>query len=223
LNLLTEIILLVRKDLLLEWRQKYAFYGALLYLGCTVFVCYLSVGLHGNSISALTWNALFWIILLFAAINAIAKSFIQEGKGRILYYYMLASPQAIILAKIIYNTLLMLFLSLAALGIYSVVLDNPVQNDLLFFINVVLGAIGFASTFTLTSGIASKAGNNGTLMAVLSIPLILPMLLLLMKISKNAIDGLDFDVSSNAILMLIAINFMIVSLSYLLFPYLWRS
>lgn len=213
----------MKKDLLLERRQKYAFFGVLLYLGCTVFVCYLSIGLRGNSISPLTWNALFWIILLFSAINAVSKSFVQENKGRNLYYYLLASPQAIILAKIIYNSVLMVILSLMGLAIYSLVLDNPVQDHLLFAINTLLGAIGFASTLTLVSGIAAKAGNNGTLMAVLSIPIVIPMLLLLMKVSKNAIDGLDRESSLDEIVILAAINLMVGSLSYILFPYLWRS
>jgi heme exporter protein B len=223
LTIFYEIIHLIKKDVLLEWRQKNAFYGIFLYLGCTIFVCYLSVGMRGNTISPLTWNALFWIILLFTSLNAVAKGFFQEGKGRILYYYMIATPQAIILAKIAYNTVLLTLLALAALGIYSVVLDNPVGNHLLFIVNVVLGAAGFATTFTLLSGIASKAGNNGALMAVLSIPIIIPMLLLLMKVSKNAIDGLDFDTCWHELVLLMAINFMVVSLSYILFPYLWRS
>lgn len=221
--MIRQIFYLIKKDLLLELRQKYAFFGILLYLVSTVFVCYLSLKLKAASISALTWNAVFWIILLFASINAIAKSFIQESKGRNLYYYFLASPQAIILAKIIYNSFLMIGLSVTGFLIYSIVLDNPVQDNFIFFINIILGALGFASTFTLISAIASKAGNNGTLMAVLSIPIIIPLILLLMKVSKNAIDGLDAASSYDEIIMMIALNFMIVSLSYILFPYLWRS
>jgi heme exporter protein B len=49
------------------------------------------------------------------------------------------------------------------------------------------------------------------------------MLLMLMKVSKNAMDGLDWASSSDEILTLLAINAIVVSLSYVLFPYLWRS
>ena len=223
MNLFNEVIHLIKKEILLEWKQKNAFYSIFLYLGCTIFVCYLSVSLRGNSISPLTWNALFWIILLFTSLNAVAKSFAQENKSRFVYYYLIAQPQSIIISKIIYNSILLSFLGLIALSLYSLVLENPVENEQLFILNVFLGSLVFATTFTLLSGIASKAGNSTTLMAVLSIPIIIPMLLLLMKISKNAIDGLDFDTSSPEIFMLIAINFMVVSLSYILFPYLWRS
>jgi heme exporter protein B len=221
--LIKEISALIQKELLLEWRQKYAFNGILLYLGSTVFVCYLSFAVKGNSLQASTWNALFWIIILFTSVNAIAKSFIQERPGRMLYYYSIASPQGIIISKILYNSLLMLVLSLLGFLFYSMVLGNPVQDKGLFIINISLGAIGFSTTLTMISGIASKANNSSSLMAILSIPIIIPMLLLLIKISKNAIDGLERSVSSDDLLILGAVNVMVAALSYILFPYLWRS
>src|SRR5690606_8784268 len=108
-----EILYLIQKDLVLEWRQKYAFNGMLLYVGSTVFVCYLSFGLRQFSAdSGPIWNALLWIILLFTSVNAIAKSFMQENRGRLLYFYSIVSPQGVILAKIVYNTLLMLLLAI---------------------------------------------------------------------------------------------------------------
>jgi heme exporter protein B len=102
-------------------------------------------------------------------------------------------------------------------------LGNPVQDNTLFLGNIMLGAIGFSTTLTMISGIASKAGNNSVLMAILSFPVIIPMLLMLMKISKNAMDGLERAASMDEMLTLIAINMIVITLSYILFPYLWRS
>ena len=221
--MLRPIISLLKKDILLEWRQRYAINGILLYVACTVFICYLSIGIKTNKISPLTWNAILWIVLLFASVNAVAKSFLQEKSGRMLYYYTLASPQAIILSKIIYNTVLLLLLSTIAYLFYSTVLGNPVQDRSLFFINILIGSVGFSTTFTMISAIASKADNSSTLMTILGFPIIIPMLLLLMKISKNAIDGLALSVSYNGLIILCALNVMMVALAYILFPYLWRS
>ncbi|QMU31419.1 heme exporter protein CcmB [Adhaeribacter radiodurans] len=218
-----EVSYLVQKDFLLELRQKYAFNGMLLYVGSTVFVCYLSFRLRFANLEVPVWNALFWIILLFTSVNAIAKSFIQENRGRLLYYYSLVSPQGIILAKIVYNTVLMLVLALICYVFYAIVLGNPVQDDALFLLTIVLGALGFSTSLTMISSIAAKASNSSTLMAVLSFPVIIPMLLMLMKLSKNAIDGLDRSVSVDELLTLLAINLIVVSVSYVLFPYLWRS
>ncbi|SFF39332.1 heme exporter protein CcmB [Thermoflexibacter ruber] len=223
MHLFKEIITLLKKEITLEWRRKYAFNGILLYIISTIFVCYLSFNLQKSQLNPLTWNALFWIILLFTATNAIAKSFMQESEGRQIYYYMLVSPEAIILSKIIYNTLLMWLMSFIGYLIYSTVLGNPVQDKLLFFINILLGGLGFSATLSMISAIASKSTQGGTLMAVLGFPVIIPLLLLLIKISKNAMDGLALSISYKEISTLLAINLIVLSISYLLFPYLWRS
>lgn len=214
---------LMRKEFLLEWRQRYALNGMLLYIVGAVFVCYLSFNARRGQLTPIVWNTLFWIILLFTAINAIAKSFVQERAGRQLYYYTLASPEQIILSKILYNTVLMLALAFLGFSVYAFVLGNPVQDVPLYILTLLLGAIGFAASLTLVSGIASKAENPATLMAVLSFPIILPLLLMVLKISKNALDGLDRSVSWNEIGIVLAIDAIVITLSWLLFPFLWRS
>ncbi len=219
MSTLKEVRSLVHKDILLEWRSKYAINGILLYVVSTVFVCYQAF----KSVDPTTWNALFWIILLFASVNAINKSFVQESRSRQLYYYTIASAKAVILSKIIYNMLMMLLLSSIAYFVYSIIFHNPLGDPALYLIAVMLGGIGFAAVFTMVSAISAKAGNNSTLMAILSFPIIIPLLLVLIKISKNAMDGLERSVSYDELVVLVAINIMTVAISLLLFPYLWRD
>jgi heme exporter protein B len=219
MKLLSEVRYLVKKEVMLEWRSKYAFNGILLYVVSTVFVCYLAF----KTTQPIVWNVLFWIIMLFAAVNAVAKSFIQESKGRLLYYYTIGSPQAIIIAKTIYNIFLLLLITFIALIIYKLVFANELGDPLLYVFSIFLGSLSFSTVFTMTSAIASKAGNSGTLMAVLSFPVIIPLLMLLIKLSKNAMDGLDRSVSYDEIGVLVLINIIVVSVSLLLFPYLWRD
>lgn len=221
--MIKEIGVLVKKELTLEWRQKYALNGILLYVVSAVFITYLSVGVGRGNLNPPTWNALYWIIILFSSVNAVAKSFVQEHQGRQLYYYMIASPEAIIISKILYNSLLTLVLALLGYFVFSIILGNPVADHTLFLGNLILGALGFSACLTMVSGIASKAGNNATLMAILSFPIIIPILLLTMRVSKNAIDGLDVSVSADKLLSLVAINAIISVTAYILFPYLWRS
>ena len=217
------IIQIIRKEITVEWRQRSAVNGLLLYLISTIFICYLSFNVRVNQLSPLTWNALYWIILLFAAANAVAKSFIQEREGRILYYYSLFSPQELILARMLYNALLLILLAVVGFGIYTLVLGNPVADKALFLGTILLASVGFSATFTMISAIAAKAGNNQTLMAVLGFPIILPVLLMVIRIAKNAMDGLDFSASQEEVLVLIAINVLVGAVSFLLFPYLWRA
>ncbi|HEY2582152.1 MAG TPA: heme exporter protein CcmB [Mucilaginibacter sp.] len=226
-QLINQTWYLFKKEITLEWRSKYAFNGVLLYVVSTVFICYISFNLNpgfsGSKSYPIVWNVLFWIIMLFASVNAIAKSFMQESKSRLLYYYSIASPQAIILSKTIYNILLMALLSTLALLVYILFFTNTVGDPLYYFLTVLLGSISFSTVFTMISAIASKAGNNGTLMAILSFPVIIPVILLLIRLSKNAMDGIDRSLSYGNMGALLAINVIVVATSLLLFPYLWRD
>jgi heme exporter protein B len=226
-QLINQTWYLFKKEITLEWRSKYAFNGVLLYVVSTVFICYISFNLNpGFSDSKgypIVWNVLFWIIMLFASVNAIAKSFMQESKSRLLYYYSISSPQAIILSKTIYNILLMALLSVLALLVYILFFTNTVGDPLYYFLTVLLGSISFSTVFTMISAIASKAGNNGTLMAILSFPVIIPVILLLIRLSKNAMDGIDRSLNYSNIGALLAVNVIVVVTSLLLFPYLWRD
>lgn len=227
MELIKQTWYLLQKEILIEWRSKYAFNGVLLYVGSTVFVCYISFNLsagfsHSQGYSVV-WNVLFWIIMLFAAVNAISKSFVIESKSRMLYYYSVASAQAVILSKTIYNVLLMMLLSVLTFVIYLLFFNNTIGDPLFYFFAVLLGGISFSTVFTMISAIASKAGNNGALMAILSFPVIVPVILVLIKLSKNAMDGIDRSLNYGNFGVLLAINAIVISTSLLLFPYLWRD
>jgi heme exporter protein B len=219
MQLLHQVKYLIKKEVLLEWRSKYALNGVLLYVVSTVFVCFLSF----VSIAPITWNALFWIIMLFASINAVSKGFLHESKGQQLYIYTIASPLALIISKTVYNVLLMMLLTLIALFFYMMVFDYVPQDLGLYIIATVLGSLSFSTIFTMISAIASKAGNGGMLMAILSFPVIIPVLIVLIKLTKNAIDGLDRSVSLDEIGLLLIINALVAAVTLLLFPYLWRD
>lgn len=226
MELLKHVRLLVQKDLLLEWRQKYALGGILLYVVSTVYVVYITLNQGGGSgqLEKTVWNMLFWITILFTAVNAIAKSFTQEPHERNLYYYTLVSPQAIILAKMLYNGVLMLLLTAICTAVFTLMIGTAVENWPLFALVVFTGALGFSFVLTMISAIAAKAGNNATLMAVLSFPVILPLILLLQKLSRYAFVELStFADISSLLIAVLTMDAMLVVLSYILFPYLWRD
>jgi len=219
MDLFSQVKTLIYKDVVLEWRSKYAINSILLYVVSTVFVCYQSF----KSVDSIVWNTLFWIILLFAAINAMNRSFLQETGTRQLYYYSLISPTAIILAKIIYNGMLMFLLSAIAFLVYNLIFKNDIGNLPTYLLSVFLGSLSFATVFTMVAGISAKAGNNSTIMAILSFPVIIPLLIILIKLSHNAVLGASIAISWGDIGVLLAINVVTIAISLLLFPYLWRD
>ncbi len=214
---------LLQKEFHLELRRKSVVAGLIIYLFATVFICYLTFALRQNLITPLVWGALFWITILFTAVNTVAKSFIGEKKGKDIYYYSIARPEAIILSKIVYNFALCLLMSLSAIVLFTLFLQNPIQDMGLFLLLIVLTSFGFSSSLTLLSGIAAKANNSNILMAILSFPVIISVILMAVKVTKSCIDGLDRSVSTDEIITLLAINCLVGAASYLLFPYIWRS
>lgn len=219
MNLVKEIGILLQKEMKIEWRQKHAIGGILLYVVSTIFVVYSAI----KSVDPNVWNALFWIVILFASVNALVKSFVQENSSRQLYYYTLANPTAIILSKIIYNSGLLLVLSLLSYGAFTLFAGNPVKDTGQFFLAIFLGSLGFSITFTFIAAISAKANNSATLMAILSFPLVIPIILTLLKLSANALLLMQDSTIWKDILTLVAIDFLMIAMAFILFPFLWRD
>ncbi len=218
-----EIAALLRLEVALDLRQRAAWAGMLLYVVSAVYVAYLAVK---GGLGTATWNALFWIILLFAAFNALARSFQREDQGRQLYLYTLVDPRSVVLARALYNAVTMVVMSLLSLLVYTVLLGSAalVEADLgQFILAVVLGGIGFAAVLTLISAIAARAGNGIGLMAILGFPLVLPLLLTVMRASKLSLDGVAWSVTSTYFGGLILLDVITITLAWILFPYLWRD
>lgn len=216
--MLKQIITLFKKDLLLEIRQQYSFYGILLYIGATIFVLFMAV----ESPESNVWSGLFWVIQLFICINAVAKSFLQESRGRMLYFYSVASPVAFVLAKLLFNTLLMFVMSLLSLLLFTLFLGNPMQKVLPFVGLVVLGGWSISLVFSFLAAIAARAQQNAAIMAILGFPIIIPQLVLLMRLSNTAFAPL-LTIPMSTVLLLIALDCLIILLAVILFPFLWKD
>lgn len=217
----SRIYALLKKDILLELRQKHTFYGILLYIASTIYVLFLS---FRDEPEREVWNSLFWVIQLFVCVNAVAKSFLQESRGRMLYFYSIASPVEFIIAKLIFNLILMLMMSMVSLLLFYVFLGSPVTDNLLFIGIVLLGGTSLSFVFTLMSAFAAKAQQNAALMAILGFPVILPQLLLLMRLSKAAFAEIF---QPGAILQLAGLtalmDILVIVMAVILFPYLWKE
>lgn len=203
---------------MLEIRQQYSFYGLLLYIGATIFVLYMAV----DEPEAKVWNGLFWVIQLFICINAVAKSFLQESRARMIYFYSIAGPRDFMLAKLLFNSLLMLLMGILSLILFALFLGNPVQKSATFIGLVLLGGWSLSLVFTFLAAIAAKAQQNAAIMAILGFPLIIPQLLLLMRLS-NAVFSFSSGIPATTVLLLLALDILVVLLAVILFPFLWKD
>ena len=213
------IITLFKKDILLEFRQQYSFYGVLLYVASTIFVLYMAMGQPENMV----WNGLFWMMQLFICVNAVAKTFLQEGKGRQLYFYSLCSPVHFILARMLFNAALMILMNGISLLLFYLLLGSPVSHPFLFLGISCFGACSISLVFSFLAAIASRAQQNAALMAILGFPLIIPQLLLLMRLSTLAFSDVFQSGLVSIIGLLACFDILVVLLSVILFPFLWKD
>jgi heme exporter protein B len=168
------------------------------------------------------WNGLFWVIQIFISVNAVAKSFLQESRGRMLYFYSIAGPRDFVLAKLLFNSLLMLLMSLLSLALFSLFLGNPIIKAGSFIGLVLLGGWSLSLVFTFLAAIAAKAQQNAAIMAILGFPLIIPQLILLMRLANAAFSDTTV-IPVTTILLLIALDLMVILLAVILFPFLWKD
>lgn len=214
------LLSLIKKEFRLEFRQKTTLGGILVYVIGTVFVSALC---FKGKVDKPTWNALFWVILLFSSITISGKSFLKEQSGQALFNYLYYKPTQFILSKMLYNMGFMTVLSSITLFFYTWFIKNEIENVSLFITVLCLASTGFAGVLSLMSAIAAKAQGNFALMSILSFPVLMPLLTLVIRVSKQAVDGLAWSVSYPFLGILIALNVIMLMLAILLFPYLWQD
>jgi len=203
----------------MEWRQKHALFGVLVYVGATVFVVYMMNGQPDTRV----WNALFWLTQLFVAVNSMAKSFLQEHPNRFRYYYTVVKPATFLLAKLAYSILLMIVMSVISLVLYAVMLGWPPMHTGLYIIIALTGSISLSVVFTFLSAIAARAQQNSSLMAILGFPLVTPVLLILSKLAATALQPVYMPGWWTLALVLVALDVLIILLGVILFPFLWQE
>lgn len=217
------LLFLLRHELRMEFRQKHALAAILLFTLSTIYVVYQAAQ---RIDSGSTWNALLWIILLFASFQAIGKSFQSENSGVRLYIYQLVSPRLFILSKLLYNVIVMIVLGFFSLITFMLFMGaDPLPDGafLNYFLGVILGSMGFGALLTLISGIAAQANSGMGLTSILGLPLTIPLILIIMKFSSNVMQSIPFAENVENLIFLGVLNLGMMALTYVLFPYLWRE
>lgn len=228
---LSQLMALMGRELRTEWKQKYALSGLLVYAFTMVFIIGFS---FREGLSTPQWNIIFWIVLLFVAVNAVARSFMADTRGQSLYLYTLAPPGLIMLAKLIFSVLLLAGLALLTLLFFlffahrapSFEADTLVEQQARmgqFAVITLLGAAGFAANLTLVSAIASRARNAATLVAVLGFPLMIPELIACITAGQSALSGHDWAHSSGEMFFSAGYFGLMVCISLILFPFVWKD
>ena len=108
--------------------------------------------------------------------------------------------------------------------LYSALFEAFVIKNLpLFLYAFILGNIGIAIASTLIASIIAKASSKGTLYPVLSFPILLPLMLTLIDLTKQAMDTTTFSSSYVELAILGCYDVVMIAASFMLFDFIWKD
>jgi heme exporter protein B len=216
------------KDVRSELRTRYAL-NALVLFAASVAVA-VSLGVSGflglrRDPQALTIQAtLLWIALLFAALNGLARSFVQEEERRTTLALRLAAPShAVYLGKLGFNLVLLFFLDAVTTLLFIGFLRIEIANPTMFVAVLAAGSLSLTTATTLVAAIIAQANFKSGLFAVLAFPLIVPLLVVVIQATTLALGGGAWADAAPLLRLLLAYAVVTLVASLLLFPFVWES
>lgn len=214
---------LFKKDWHSELRTRYAINALAMFILVTISVILFSIG--NEKISEYLTGGLLWVVIFFSAMSGLSRAFVsEEERGTTLTLQLLASPSTIFTGKFLFNLVLVFLMNIAITLLYSALFESFVIRSFdLFLIAFILGNFGIAVSSTIIAAIISKASSKGTLYPVLSFPILLPLILTLLELTKFAIDGDALADSWVEIAVLVCYDVIMLTASYMLFDFIWKD
>jgi len=216
---MNRILNLVAIEARIELRERYALSGIVLYVLSSSFIVF-SIW---KQLPAKEWGLTFWVIFLFCSLMAVVKTFGRENEGRYFYYYTLYHPLELFVAKVMYNLLLLLFIFLTLWFVLYVMAGNHIIRMGWFLTTGLMASLGLSFLLTLITSIAIKTQQNASLTAVMALPLMIPLLINILRLTAYASGTTPDENPWNEMMMLSSIISLVIGMSLWLFPYLWRS
>jgi len=211
------------KDWRSELRTRYAINALAMFILVTISVILFSIG--QEKISEYLTGGLLWVVIFFSAMSGLSRAFVsEEERGTTLTLQLIASPSNIFSGKLIFNILLVFLMNLVITFLFFILFESfVIKNPALFWMAFLLGNVGIAVSSTIIAAIISKANSKGTLYPVLSFPILLPLILTLLELTKFAIDGDTISDSYVELFVLVSYDVIMLTASYLLFEFIWKE
>ncbi len=214
---------LFKKDFSSEVRTRYAVNSLAMFILVAISVILFSIG--NEKISDYLAGGLFWVVIFFTSMSGLSRAFVsEEERGTTLTLQLIASPLTVFGGKLLFNLILIFTMNLIIAVLYSMLFEAFVIKNLLLFISAfILGNIGIAVSSTIIAAIISKAGSKGTLYPVLAFPILLPLILILIEITKLSMDGVGLADGVVELAVLFCYDVIMLSASFLLFDFIWKD
>lgn len=222
MKLLYDAWFIFQKDIRQEFKTRYSLNAIFLFALVTLVAVSFSIGTF-NANSDIK-SALLWIIIFFSAMSGLSHIFVrEEEKHTADTLKLVARPTGIFLGKFLFNLFLLYALELITIPLYFAVMNYEVSGVAVFICVLVLGSLGLSAGATMTAAIISKASAKGALFAVLSFPILLPVIIAGINGTKIAVKHVEFGKASSELQMLFAYSVVVITAAILLFDFVWNE
>ena len=217
------IAAVLHKDLKSEFKTRYSVSTLLLFVLTAITM--IAFSLAGIESSPELSAGLLWIVMFFGAMTGLAKIFIsEEERETYLLLKICCQPLEVFFGKLIFNVLLSCLLSAVACCLFLLFAPAAEVNNIsAFIITIFLGALGLASASTIISAMIAKASAKGSLFPVLSFPILLPLIITGIEATSMAFTGKSFEEIRGNLQIMLAYCGAIISLSSILFDFIWKD
>jgi heme exporter protein B len=211
------------KDIKSELRTRYAINAILMFAIVTVFAVSWAVG--GTGLNPALQASFLWIVIYFSSLSGLSQCFVKEEESKTAIALRLYSPAEVVLGgKLLFNLVMLFLLNLITIPLFAIFIGFDISNLALFLTILIAGSIGLVAVTTIVAAIISKASAKGALFAVLSFPLVLPLLVEAISGTKKAMTtGIEFGAARIELQVLISYIIVISVLGFLLFEAIWND
>jgi heme exporter protein B len=211
------------KDLYSELRTRYALNALLMFVVVTLSIILFSTA--GENVSPSLSAGILWIIIFFAAMSGLSRSFVsEEERGTTMTLQLWVKPISVLLGKLAFNAVLIYVLNAMIVAAYLLTMPTfTIQSPMIFLLTVFIGSFGLASASTFIAAIISKANSKGTLYPVLSFPILLPLLMSVIDATRLAVEGASIADAADDLKIMISYAVVVTTLSIVLFDFVWRD
>jgi heme exporter protein B len=208
-----------------ELRTKQALNAVVLFAVCSIVAVSLGLGpLNRSAELPLIHAALLWIVLLFAAFTALARVFVVEEEQRTAAALRLAAPaHAVYLGKLLFNVVLLFGLTVVVGVLAVILLRMQVKAPGALVVLLAAGSLALVSGTTLIAAIIARSSSRGALFAVLSFPLLIPMLVTAVRGTALTLAGSGWERTMAPLQTLLAYAAAMFVSSLFLFGIVWEE
>jgi heme exporter protein B len=136
---------------------------------------------------------------------------------------LVATPSSIFLGKFIFNLFLLIILEFFTIPLFFAVMNFKVEGVLIFLMVIIVGSFGLSAGATMTAAIISKASAKGALFAVLSFPILLPVIIAGINGTKIAVTNTIISDAAVELQLLFAYSVVVLTAAFLLFDFVWNE